>query len=162
VDAEAVGMEEDLGAPIARRLAGPSGTSPQRAGDALTRARVLTITDRCWCCRSKVRAVVGVLVEMSAGQRFVAFAEIAEAFASAADPSALAARGIGPLRHRDSPGIPGGYISNGCLECDTLISRLALDDMLDEHAVAVSARALRASGCQTGLERRHAWLEARV
>ena len=131
---EAVGMEEDLGAPIARRrLAGAPGASRQHAGDPLTRARVLTITDRCWCCRSKVRGVVGVLVEMSAGQRFVAFAEIAEAFASAADPSALAARGISPLRHRDSPGIPGGYISNGCLECDTLIGRLALDDMLDEH-----------------------------
>jgi hypothetical protein len=108
VDAEAVGMEEDLGEPIARRrLAGPPGVSRQHAGDPLTRARVLTITDRCWCCRSKVRAVVGVLVEMSAVQRFVAFAEIADAFASAADPSALAARGIGPLRHRDSPGDPG-------------------------------------------------------
>jgi hypothetical protein len=45
----------------------------------------------------------------------------------------LAARGIGPLRHRDSPGIPGGYISNGCWECDALIGRLVLDDMLDEH-----------------------------
>ena len=122
------------GVPIARwRLAAPPEASRQQGGTALTRARVLTMTERCWCCRSKVRAVVGVLVEMSAVQRFVAFAEIADAFASAADPSALAARGIGPLRHRESPGVPGGYISNGCVECDTLIGRLALDDMLDEH-----------------------------
>ena len=48
---------------------------------SLTSARVLTITDRCWCCRSKVRGVVGVLVEMSAGRRFVAFTDIAETLA---------------------------------------------------------------------------------
>ena len=70
---------------------------------------------------------------MSAGRRFVAFTDIAETLASSAEPRMLAARGIGPLRHRDSPGIPGGYLSNGCWECDALIGRLGLDDMLDEH-----------------------------
>jgi hypothetical protein len=125
---------EPSGVPIARwRLAATPGTSQQHGASPLTRARVLTMTERCWCCRSKVRGVVGVLVEMSAGHRFVPFEDIAETLASSADPRTLAARGIGPLRHRESPGIPGGYISNGCLECDTLIGRLALDDMLDEH-----------------------------
>jgi hypothetical protein len=125
---------EASGVPIARwRLAATPGTSRQQDGDPITRARVLTMTERCWCCRSKIRAVVGVLVDMSAGRRFVPFTDVAETLASSADPRTLAARGIGPLRHRDSPGIPGGYISNGCLECDTLIGRLALDDMLDEH-----------------------------
>ena len=47
--------------------------------------------------------------------------------------SALAARGIGALRHRDSPGIQGGYVSNGCVECDELVGRILLDDLLDEH-----------------------------
>jgi hypothetical protein len=98
-----------------------------------TRARLLAITDRCWCCRSKVRGVVGVLVDTPAGGRFVSFTDLAETLARTADPSALAARGIGPLRHRDSPGIQGGYVSNGCWSCDALIGRLALDDMLDEH-----------------------------
>jgi hypothetical protein len=122
------------GMPIARwRLAATSGAPGQQGEDPLTRARVLTITDRCWCCRSKVRGVVGVLVEMSAGRRFIAFADIAETLASSADPRTLAARGIGPLRHRDSPGIQGGYISNGCWSCDVLVGRLALDDLLDEH-----------------------------
>jgi hypothetical protein len=125
---------EASGVPIARwRLATTPGTTRQPDADPLTRARVLTIADRCWCCRSKVRAVVGVLVEMSAGRRFVPFADIAETLVESADPRTLAARGIGPLRHRDSPGIPGGYLSNGCLECDSLIGRLALDDLLDEH-----------------------------
>jgi hypothetical protein len=98
-----------------------------------TRARLLTITDRCWCCRSKVRGVVGVLVDTEAGGRFVSFTDIAETLARAADPRAIAARGIGPLRHRDSPGIQGGYVSNGCWSCDALIGRLGLEDMLDEH-----------------------------
>jgi hypothetical protein len=97
------------------------------------RARLLTLTDRCWCCRSKVRGIVGVLVDTPAGGRFVSFTDIAETLARAADPRALAARGIGPLRHRDSPGIQGGYVSNGCWSCDALIGRLGLDDMLDEH-----------------------------
>lgn len=127
-------MDGSGGVPIARwRLAAASDATGQHGVDPLTRARVLTIADRCWCCRSKVRGVVGVLVEMSAGRRFIGFADIAETVASSADPRTLAARGIGPLRHRDSPGIPGGYISNGCLECDALIGRLALDDLLDEH-----------------------------
>jgi hypothetical protein len=98
-----------------------------------TRARLLTLTDRCWCCRSKVRGVVGILVDTPGGGRFVSFTDIAETLAGAADQRALAARGIGPLRHRDSPGIQGGYVSNGCWSCDALIGRLGLDDMLDEH-----------------------------
>ena len=131
--AEAVGMEAS-GVPIARwRLAATPGMPDRQDAEPLTRARVLTLTDRCWSCRSKVRGVVGVRVEMSAGRRFVPFADIAETLASSADPRTLAARGIGPLRHRDSPGIRGGYISNGCWSCDALIGRLGLDDMLDEH-----------------------------
>jgi hypothetical protein len=128
--AEALDMNGSV-TPIARwRLAAPQ---ERFDGTSLTRARVLTITDRCWSCRGKVRGVVGVLVDMSAGRRFVAFADIAEELAAAADPRVLAARGIGPLRHRDSPGIVGGYVSNGCPQCDALIGRIFLDDMLDEH-----------------------------
>jgi hypothetical protein len=120
---------------IARwRMAAPQDRfEPLHGGTALTRARVLTMTDRCWSCRSKVRGIVGVLVDMSAGRRFVPFTDIAEELATAADPRMLAARGIGPLRHRDSPGIPGGYVSNGCVQCDALIGRILLDDLLDEH-----------------------------
>ena len=57
----------------------------------------------------------------------------AEFWAIATDARTLAARGIGALRHRDSPGIQGGYISNGCVECDELVGRILLDDLLDEH-----------------------------
>jgi hypothetical protein len=110
-----------------------AGAAPVEAVAMETRARLLAITDRCWCCRSKVRGVVGVLADTPAGGRFVSFTDIAEMLAGAADARALAARGIGPLRHRDSPGIQGGYVSNGCWSCDALIGRLGLEDMLDEH-----------------------------
>jgi hypothetical protein len=120
--------------PIARwRVATPQGGSGQFNGTPLTRAHVLAITDRCWNCRAKVRGVVGVLFDTADGPRFVSFTEVADVLASAAEPRALAARGIGPLRHRDSPGIQGGYVSNGCIDCDALVGRILLDDLLDEH-----------------------------
>jgi len=125
---------EALGGLIARwRLAAPESSGRFHGGAPITRARVLAITDRCWSCRSKVRGVVGVLVDMSAGRRFVHFADVAEKLACSADPRVLAARGIGPLRHRHSPGFEGGYIANGCVQCDALIGRLLLLDILEEH-----------------------------
>ncbi len=122
------------GSPSARwRSSAAVDERSRHAAQALTRARVLTITDRCWNCRSKVRGVVGILIDSAQGRSFVSFTDVAEAMASSADPKMLALRGIGPLRHRDSPGITGGYVSNGCPECDALIGRLSLEDMLDEH-----------------------------
>ena len=115
------------------QLATAKGARSQFNGTPLTRARVLAIADRCWTCRSKVRGIVGVVVNMADGERFVSFTDVAEALASSADARVLAPRGIGELRHRDSPGIEGGYVSNGCPECDTLIGRILLEDLLDEH-----------------------------
>ena len=109
------------------------GVASQTNGMSVVRARLLAITDRCWNCRAKVRGVIGVLVDTSEGSSFVSFTEVADALARSTDSRTLAARGIGALRHRDSPGIQGGYISNGCWSCDALIGRLGLDDMLDEH-----------------------------
>ena len=43
------------------------------------------------------------------------------------------ARRIGPITHRHSPGVEGGYTSNGCVECDALLGRFALEDLLREH-----------------------------
>jgi hypothetical protein len=109
------------------------GATSRLNGVPLARARVLAIADRCWACRSKARGVVGVLIAGSDAEHFVSFTDVAEALASSIDPRLLAARGIGQLRHRDSPGIQGGYVSNGCPECDALIGRILLDDLLDEH-----------------------------
>jgi hypothetical protein len=100
------------------------------------RARVAAITDACWQCRSKVRAIVGVLVDPARtpdGSGFIPFDEVAGVLAETLDPRALAARRIGEIRHRSSPGVAGGYIANGCVECDALLGRFPLEDLLAEH-----------------------------
>jgi hypothetical protein len=113
----------------------PRGQAPPprraaAAGEPTVRVRLAAVTERCWQCRTKVRAVVGVLLE---GRAFVPFDEVADELAAALDPRALAARRIGPIAHRDSPGVEGGYVSNGCVECDALLGRFALEDLLREH-----------------------------
>jgi hypothetical protein len=103
------------------------------------RARVAAVTDTCWCCRQKVRAVVGVLVEpqhSADGTGFISLEDVDEVLLGAVDDRVLARRGIGTLRHRESPGVEGGYIANGCLECDALIGRFHLEDLLTEHRMS--------------------------
>ncbi len=67
------------------------------------------------------------------GTGFLPFEAVAEQLAATLDRRTLAARRIGDLKHRDSPGVPGGYLSNGCFECDALIGRFHLEDLLHEH-----------------------------
>lgn len=120
--------------PLFRRSAPPP--SPGIGPGELTRARVAAVTDECWCCRTKVRPIVGVLVDASLtpdGSGFLPLSEIDEALVAALDPRALAGRRIGDLRHRESPGVAGGYIANGCPECDALIGRFHIEDLLTEH-----------------------------
>ncbi len=106
------------------------------AADLTVRARVAALTDTCWCCRNEARAIVGVLVEPAHtpdGSGFLPLEAIDTALIAALDGVALSRRGIGELRHRDSPGVQGGYIANGCLECDALIGRFHLEDLLTDH-----------------------------
>jgi len=120
----------------ARQATTPEATPVAQAPQAAARARVAAVTDTCWCCRQKVRAVVGVIVEprhTPDGSGFIALEAIDERLAAALDTRQLSRRGIGELRHRESPGVAGGYIANGCLECDALIGRFHLEDLLTEH-----------------------------
>lgn len=99
-------------------------------------ARVAAVTDTCWCCRSKVRAVVGVIVDSELtedGTGFMPLDKVDQALVSVLDQRTLARRGIGQLRHRESPGVEGGYVANGCIECDALIGRFHLEDLLADH-----------------------------
>jgi hypothetical protein len=97
---------------------------------------VLVVRDTCWSCRAPVQAIVGVLVAPGLtddGSGFLALADLDRILLAAVDPEALAGLGIGALRHRHSPGVQGGYVSNGCAQCDALIGRFRVDDLLGEH-----------------------------
>ncbi|MDX6724983.1 MAG: hypothetical protein QOD73_3387 [Solirubrobacteraceae bacterium] len=133
---------EDSGDPrrrFGRRTArGSGGARPTWPGPRGTpvNGRILTVEDRCWQCRSKVRAIVGVTVDphlTTDRDGFLPFDAVGEQLAAALDRRALASRRIGELKHRESPGVPGGYLSNGCIECDALIGRFHLEDLLHEH-----------------------------
>jgi len=111
---------------------------PVAPSAATVKARVAAVTDRCWQCRTKIRAIVGVLVDPAQtrdGGGFLPLEDVADELVGALDRRALAARRIGSLRHRESPGVAGGYVANGCPECDALIGRFAVEDLLAEHLV---------------------------
>jgi hypothetical protein len=110
-----------------RRAGGPRGRLP---------ATLLAVDDVCWSCRAPVRAIVGVLVDRALtvdGRGFLALADVDRILLAVLDAGALAERGIGALRHRHSPGVQGGYVSNGCPECDALVGRFRVEDLLAEH-----------------------------
>jgi hypothetical protein len=114
----------------------PEGRVEPTAAGGVARARVAAVTDRCWQCRTKVRGIVGALVDpahTSDASGFLPFEDISEQLLIVLDPRTLRARRIGELRHRDSPGVVGGYVANGCIECDALIGRFQLEDLLAEH-----------------------------
>ena len=113
-----------------RRAAGAAGRA-ERA-----RLRVAAVEDTCWCCHAPVRAIVGALADASLtpdGSGFLPLETIDELLVEQLDPRDLSRRKIGPLRHRESPGVAGGYIANGCIECDALIGRFRIEDLFHEH-----------------------------
>ncbi len=136
----------DIDGPARPRLTlvGGSGSPARRdralpardLGEPLMRARLAAVTDRCWQCRTKVRGIVGVLVDpANTPDRtgFLPFDDVAGLLADRLDVRALERRRIGRLAHRDSPGVTGGYLANGCIECDALIGRFQLEDLVHEH-----------------------------
>src|SRR3954451_9488390 len=117
-------------------LARPSAPAWPGAEAGPLPGRLLTVEDRCWQCRSKVRAIVGVLVDpqlTSDRDGFLPFDAVGPHLAGALARPTLPARRIGELKHRESPGVPGGYLSNGCFECEALIGRFHLEELLHEH-----------------------------
>jgi hypothetical protein len=134
-EGDSVDSRHRFGRWAARTSAPARSTWPTPQGTPVP-ARLLTVEDRCWQCRSKVRAIVGVLVDprlTTDRDGFLPFDAVGRQLATALDRRTLGARRIGDLKHRESPGVPGGYLSNGCIECDALIGRFHLEDLLHEH-----------------------------
>jgi hypothetical protein len=123
-------------------------------------ATLLVVGDMCWSCRAPVRAIVGVLVDPGLTEDrsgFLALADVDRILMAVVDTGALANQGIGPLRHRPSPGVQGGYVSNGCAQCDALIGRFRVDDLLAEHRRAGGALAELAIDLTVDLLADHVW-----
>lgn len=100
------------------------------------RLRVATVEDTCWCCHAPVRAIAGAIADPALtpdGSGFLPLELVDELLVAELDPRELRSRKIGPLRHRESPGVAGGYIANGCIECDALIGRFRIEDLFHEH-----------------------------
>ena len=120
----------------ARRAAG----APRGAGAA---SREAGCRPRCWSSTTRAGRAAprcgpssGVLVDPGLTEDrsgFLALADVDRILMAVVDPGALAERGIGALRHRHSPGVQGGYVSNGCPECDALVGRFRVDDLLADH-----------------------------
>ena len=82
----------------ARQEGAPAATTPAPAATGPARARVAAVTDTCWCCRQKVRAVVGVIVDArhtQDGSGFIPLEAIDETLVARARHPAS-----GPPRHR--------------------------------------------------------------
>ncbi len=123
-------------------------------------ATLLVVGDTCWSCRAAVRAIVGVLVDPGLTEDrsgFLALADVDRILMAVVDAAALAERGIGALRHRASPGVQGGYVSNGCAQCDALIGRFRVDDLLCEHRAAGGSLADLAVDVTVDLLGDHVW-----
>jgi hypothetical protein len=123
-------------------------------------ATLLVVGDTCWSCRAPVRAIVGVLVDPGLtqdGSGFLALADVDRILMAVVDAGALAERGIGALRHRPSPGVQGGYVSNGCAQCDALIGRFRVDDLLGDHRAAGGSLADLAVDLTVDLLGDHVW-----
>jgi hypothetical protein len=102
-------------------------------------ARLVAVDDRCWFCHAPVRAIAGVLVDpgLTADRTgFVPLADVAGVLVPLLDAGVLVRHHIGDLRHRPSPGVQGGYVANGCPDCDALIGRFHVEDLLREHLAA--------------------------
>src|SRR6476620_1340972 len=98
------------------RASGPGPQWPPAAAGSPVPGRLLTVEDRCWQCRSKVRAIIGVRVDAtltSDKNCLLPFDAVVSQLAAAGVARMLAARGIGELEIGERAGVQGGYLANG-------------------------------------------------
>jgi hypothetical protein len=98
------------------------------------------IVERCYRCGKQHRAIAGIIVEQAvvraylgrSNDLFLAFEAVAEALQEALDPAWLRQHHIGPIQLRRSRPRPEGYVSNGCVWCDTIIGSSPLIEAIAE------------------------------
>ena len=116
----------------ARRRAKPASRSSVRGSRPLPTAA--------GSAARKVRGIVGVLVDPAETPDGTGFLRLRRRLRDARRPRSTRARSpagaSAAIAHRESPGVAGGYLANGCIECDALIGRFQLEDLLHEHLQA--------------------------
>ena len=94
------------------------------------------IAEPCYRCGTPGVAIAGVIVEKDAARAylglgddlFLDFDSVAEALRDALDTAWLKERKVGSLKVRRSRQRPEGYVSNGCVSCDTILGSFPLSE----------------------------------
>jgi hypothetical protein len=94
------------------------------------------IVERCYRCGKARRSIAGILVERAATRAylgldddlFLQFEEAAEVLREVLNPAWLHQQQIGPIKVRRSRQRPAGYLSNGCVWCDTIVGSFPLSE----------------------------------
>jgi hypothetical protein len=105
-----------------------------RRGDAVA-AAILVLPEYCYRCGHLTKSIVGLLLPSDLTpdpDGFVEFDIVAPLIAAALPNCKLGRFGIGPLKMRRSRLQPDGYLSNGCLHCDSIQGSFPLHDGLTE------------------------------
>lgn len=105
-----------------------------RQTDAVA-AAVLVLPEFCYRCGRLTKSIVGLLLPSDLTpdpDGFVEFDVVAPLIAAAVPNSELGRFGIGPLKMRRSRLQPDGYLSNGCLHCDSIQGSFPLHEGLTE------------------------------
>ena len=76
---------------------------------------------QCWRCGGDVMPIVGVFASDGARRRWLEFPAVAARLAVVVRRQELATLGIGPIKVRTSRARPGGYLANGCVDCDAIL-----------------------------------------
>lgn len=105
-----------------------------RQSDAVA-AAILVLPELCYRCGRPTKSIVGLLLPSDLTpdpDGFVDFDIVAPLIAAALPNSELGRLGIGPLKMRRSRLQPDGYLSNGCLHCDSIQGSFPLHEGLTE------------------------------
>jgi hypothetical protein len=112
----------------------------QAVGDTSVSVGLVGVTEHCYRCGKQGVAIAGVIVAPVVVRAvlgveddlFLDFEPVGEALREALDPGWLKQHFIGPLKVRSSRQQPEGYMSNGCIWCDTIIGAYPLREAVEK------------------------------
>jgi hypothetical protein len=129
-----------MGLEITPIMAGQASEYLAPIADRHVGVGLVGIVERCYRCGKQRRSIAGVVVEKDAARAylglgddlFIEFEAVAEALRDALGPAWLHQQQIGPIKVRRSRQRPDGYLSNGCVWCDTIVGSFPLSEAVGE------------------------------